>query len=218
VAVPGDTTARASAPEHLVQLDLGVMWERNWASPRLIDSGNAWLIVEPYHDDDDRRWVSLCFRHSDGAVVGPPNDEARSGHRLWEVGLRECSWAGEVLNSEWVRRLERQNAVHPRHDPSRWKDLRHYVLLFKEVTAEVLCKEVKVERINAVEARRLVDELFGYDTPEEAALAAFVSVVGSRVLRVSERSENHARVIVSDGIAELATVQCLRGGDRWYPV
>ena len=126
--------------------DLGAVWEPNTGSPRLLQIGDAWIVVEPRSDDTDAGWVCIRFHHAYGAVLGPPNDEARFGHRLWEAGLSEVHWCGEVLNSDWVHRLERQNSVHPRHDPERWTDIRHFVLIFKEDTFEVLCRDVSVVR------------------------------------------------------------------------
>ena len=58
-------------------------------------------------------------------------------------------WSGEVLESSWIERLERQNRVHPRHDPARFSTLRHFILPLKEDTVEVVARQVTVRRIDA---------------------------------------------------------------------
>jgi hypothetical protein len=74
------------------------------------------------------------------SLMGPPNDEAISGHRLWDRGLKDVLWAGEVFGSSWVRYLERMNEVHPRYDPHRFEGLRHFVLRLKESTFECVAR------------------------------------------------------------------------------
>lgn len=77
-----------------------------------------------------------------------PNDEARSGHRLWSHGLEDCLWAGEVLDSAWIARMERENRVHPRHSSERFGGLHHFVLLHKEGVCEVVAAGVRVHRLS----------------------------------------------------------------------
>ncbi len=67
--------------------------------------------------------------------LGPPNDEAISGHPLYGKGLRPYD-AFEVQRSSWIRRLERMNAVHPRHDPGVFDSLRHFIFTFHDSTFE----------------------------------------------------------------------------------
>jgi hypothetical protein len=69
---------------------------------------------------------------------GPPNDEAFAGHPLASRGLHPYG-AFEVVHSSWIRRLERMNAVHPRHRPEVFWQLRHVVLAFHDTTLECVC-------------------------------------------------------------------------------
>ena len=68
-------------------------------------------------------------------LFGPPNDEAFGGHPLFARGLRPYG-AFEVLNSSWVRALERMNRVHPNHQRERHLRRRHFVLSFHDSTFE----------------------------------------------------------------------------------
>ena len=81
-----------------------------------------------------------------GALLGGPNDEARSGHRLWQKGLSECLWAAEVRNSSWIARLERENRVHHRHNADLFAGYRHFILMLKDSTFEVLAKSYQLHR------------------------------------------------------------------------
>jgi hypothetical protein len=75
----------------------------------------------------------------EASLFGPPNDEAFDGHPLASRGLHPYG-AFEVLDSSWVRRLERMNAVHPRHRPERYATLRHFVLAFHDSTFECIAR------------------------------------------------------------------------------
>lgn len=66
-------------------------------------------------DSEDEPIAVVQFRQAHAQYLGMPNDEAFSGHLLYERGLKPCMVA-EVLNSSWVRGLERMNSVHPCHD------------------------------------------------------------------------------------------------------
>lgn len=76
----------------------------------------------------------------------PPNDEAISGHRLWDKGLSGVLWAGVVHGSSLIEELERQNRVHPLHRASLFEGLTHYVLRLKEGVVEVVAREVAAQR------------------------------------------------------------------------
>ncbi|HEY3060258.1 MAG TPA: hypothetical protein VGL99_14960, partial [Chloroflexota bacterium] len=54
------------------------------------------------------------------------------------TGCARCLWAGEILDSQWIAALETGNRVHPRHDPTHFTTLRHFVLPLKEKVVEVL--------------------------------------------------------------------------------
>ena len=78
--------------------------------------------------------------------MGAPNDEALRGHRLYQRGLAELRWAGLVEDSERIARLEQANRAHPRHDPERFAQLRHYILPLKEGVVEVIAETISVQR------------------------------------------------------------------------
>lgn len=84
------------------------------------------------------------FKRPYASMFGPPNDEAFSGHPLAKRGLRPYG-AFEVVGSSWVRKLERMNAVHPRHRPEHFSSYRHFILAFHDTTFECVAEGYEVE-------------------------------------------------------------------------
>ncbi len=132
--------------ENVVPYEVDTSWSAT-GSPYLMQSGDkAILIIKASEDDADRRWVIIRVHECCGIVVGPPNEGARSGHRLYSEGLDKCEWAGEVLHSRWISDLAAVNSVHPRHRPEAFSDLRHWILMFKENTVECVGTSLSVSR------------------------------------------------------------------------
>jgi hypothetical protein len=135
--------------ERVVELSVGVIWNPNAPHAALVatDLGPTVLSLRPRGDDPDQRWVVFRWPMSRAAVMEPPNDEAISGHRLYQVGLEGILWAAEVLDSRWIAQLEEQNRVHPYNRPGLFADLRHFLVLTKEVVVEVVAPSIEVLRL-----------------------------------------------------------------------
>ena len=84
------------------------------------------------------------FEHCVSAKLGAPNDEVLEGHPLDGKGLEPYA-AQRVVNSLWVRELEKINSIHRCYDPGRWRDLNHYIFWFHDSTFECVAKSFKVE-------------------------------------------------------------------------
>jgi hypothetical protein len=77
--------------------------------------------------------------------LGPPNDEAFSGHPLAFRGLRPYA-AFEILDSSWIRQLERMNSVHRCHDRTRFmSDKRHFVFAFHNSLFECVARSNRID-------------------------------------------------------------------------
>jgi hypothetical protein len=77
---------------------------------------------------------------------GYPNDEV--GHPYMRYGLGLYGFY-EVKNSPWIVELKGQNKKHPSHDDRFYKDRKHYIVRFKDVTLEVVTtsyEELKMTR------------------------------------------------------------------------
>ena len=136
--------------ERVEVLDLGVVWDPN--GPEVIlasnDQGRTVLALNPRNDDEDQRCVVLVWTGTRSACLSDPNDEAISGHRLYRKGLIGLLWAGQVRDSATIGGLEQQNRVHPGHDPARFRELVHHVVLLKEGVAEVVASTLSVRRLD----------------------------------------------------------------------
>ena len=129
----------AGSDEQVKALDLGIEWEPNAPGAVLISGTyGAALALNAYMDDADQRCVVFRWKHATAVALEPPNDEAITGHRLYDRGLRDFLWAGEVQRSAWIADLERRNRVHPYHQAERFAGQRHYIFRLKENVAEVV--------------------------------------------------------------------------------
>ena len=105
--------------------------------------GTTVRIIDANADDEPIVIVrfSLCYAHQFGA----PNDEAFEGHPLHERGLEPYS-NFEIVNSSWLRQLEKMNSVHPYHDKESFlNEQRHFVLAFHDSTFECIARDYTVE-------------------------------------------------------------------------
>jgi hypothetical protein len=135
--------------ERVVSFDLGVRWDPNTEHGVLVvaEDGDARLHLDPDLRDADSRRVVIAWSRCSAARMEPPNDEAISGHRLYEVGLKDVLRVGEVLDSSLMAELEIRNRVHPRHDRDAYLNgLRHWVVRLKGSVVEVVAEACKVSR------------------------------------------------------------------------
>ncbi len=94
--------------------------------------------------DSDDELVAIVKFNSYATMFGPPNDEAFSGHPLAARGLHPCGFF-EILDSSWIRGLERMNSVHPYHRKADFlARYRHFVLSFHDTTFECIASGFEV--------------------------------------------------------------------------
>ncbi len=138
----------SSVDEHVVSVDLPIMWEPNAPEARLTanDEGEARLRLRPHPDDHDRRLVALVWSGCRATRMDMLNDEAIDGHHLYEAGLRDVLWLGEVRESALIAELERLHRAPPRRRAGRCAELRHWVAPLKECIVEVIASSFRVER------------------------------------------------------------------------
>ncbi len=142
------TKLGSARSESVVPYDIGVEWEPNTEHGEFHGSegGSALLMLDAHPDDSDERQVLISWSGVRSFRMGSPNDEARSGHRLWDKGLRDIHWAGEVQNSALIEECRSINSVHLRHDPSTITSLRHWIVLLKGSVVEVVATDISAKR------------------------------------------------------------------------
>jgi hypothetical protein len=134
----------AGAPLPLVLSDEGHLLLAYLVSePDPAWDGSYTTVVSP---ESDGMLVALVrFRRPSAHLFGPPNDEAFAGHPLAARGLGPYR-VFEVRRSSWVRKLERMNSVHPRHDRERFlARRRHFVFAFHDSTFECVAEGFESE-------------------------------------------------------------------------
>jgi len=121
----------------------GTRWEPNVPEAVMVsdDQGRAALAQRAHPHDADQRCVVLRWDVVHYAVMGPPNDEAMTQHRLYETGLRDVLWLGVVRESTLLERLRPMFSDRLAMEPL------HYIVVSKECTIEVLAENVDVFRI-----------------------------------------------------------------------
>lgn len=105
---------------------------------------------------DSENLAVLKFSRVRAHRWGPPNDETLHGHALYERGLR---WYAiqEVIESSWIRGLERLNSVHRNHVPGRSTSSRHYVFAFHDSLFECIARDVELIALLELEDERRPD-------------------------------------------------------------
>ena len=88
----------------------------------------------------DRLIVVVRFPLCCYFMFGAPNDEALSGHPLYNRGLEFYS-VHEVQNSSLIDLLEHRNSLHPSHDRTFLRDKKHYIFTFQDSTLECVATE-----------------------------------------------------------------------------
>lgn len=130
-------------------------------------------VKDPNWDGKTVRVVSINSAKEPCAVVhfeshtihslGPPNDEAFGGHRLAEKGLQPYG-AFEVINSGWIKQLEKMNSVHSCHDRERFlKGKRHFIVTFHDSVFECVAHSYRVELTSGSIKELLVEHSRGID-------------------------------------------------------
>ncbi|MCE9583635.1 MAG: hypothetical protein K8T20_14220 [Planctomycetes bacterium] len=153
--------AAALGEQYAIPIDFPVSWDCGAPAPHLIASEQrtflVFLVAE--HDRSNQgternalgpaehfteSHALVEFLRGSPVKLGDPNDEVAHGHPLWERGLEFYS-AQEVINSSWLAEIESINKVHDAYDPSRWKNLKHYVFWFHDSTFECIATGFRVE-------------------------------------------------------------------------
>lgn len=151
--------AQARREQYAELLDFPVQWDWGGPLPHLFvndhcaflgfvlsehDPGLANTIADAPWSDQVQSLALVEFERCVSAKLGAPNDEVFGGHPLAGKGLEYCS-AQRVVNSLWLKELQRINSVHERYNPAYWRDLNHYVFWFKDSTFECVAESFKVE-------------------------------------------------------------------------
>ena len=93
---------------------------------------------------EDSGVVTVKFEKYRQFKFGSPNDEAIGGHPYASFGLRPYA-IQEVLNSDWVEFLRKQNSIHPSHDDKWFESSRHFIFFFHDTCFEIVCDKYTID-------------------------------------------------------------------------
>jgi hypothetical protein len=150
--------ASARGWPYAMAIDLGVVWDTGAPLPHVVSNGSkatlvchsadtppgwdgTWVQSVAASDTKQSEFLVIDFERCASIRFGSPNDEALRGHPLMGRGLQYYQ-VHEVINSEWLEEHIRINAVHPQHNETRLRELRHYFLTFHDDIFEALCRRV----------------------------------------------------------------------------
>ncbi|MFT3796659.1 hypothetical protein [Flavobacterium sp.] len=92
---------------------------------------------------------------------GYPNDEVGLPSKTPGVALYAFS---EVFNSNWIKRLKKNNRSHSSHSDDLYRDDKHYIIRFKEVTLEVIAPKFQIVQLTRKEIDDFLDREIGFLT------------------------------------------------------
>lgn len=104
----------------------------------------SYVTIKSPGDEQPQPLGLVEFEHCISTKLGTPNDEVFEGHPLNGKGL-EAYGAQRVVNSRWLKELEKINSVHRMYRPEFWTDRNHYIFWFHDSTFECVARSFKVE-------------------------------------------------------------------------
>jgi hypothetical protein len=91
-------------------------------------------------ENNNSKIAKFTFYSYDQFKFGAPNDETSDGHEYSKYGLEPYS-INEVINSDWIQYLRKQNSVHPYHSDEKFNNLKHYIFFFHDSCFEIVCEK-----------------------------------------------------------------------------
>lgn len=147
-------------------------WDIGAPMPQVFSNGHKTFLIYLVHEPDpnwDGTYINIIDNTSETiyqlALVefsggtfrfGIANDEVFNGLPLWDKGLEAYS-AHIIENSTWITELKNINKVHPYYKEDRWKDRKHFVLLFHDEIFEVIATDYRIETFKTTFGRLAIE-------------------------------------------------------------
>ena len=143
--------------EIVKKIDWTPKWDGGAPMPQVFSNGDKiYLIytiadwdeksIDKYerlnHNGGDERLLALVEFEGQSFRFGIANDEAFQGLQYYNQGI---AWVQIIENSKWMEEIKEIHRAHPYYNESRWTDLNHYLLLFKDEILEVIAKSYRIE-------------------------------------------------------------------------
>ncbi len=147
VATAQRALAAAKGEEHAVPYDIGFTPEAAVSEPVLLQTDSAAILTfsavrpTPEGRREDAGYAIVELDLCSLTKFGYPNDEALSGHPLYEKGLGEYG-VYEVYHSSWVRLARDQNRIAFPDTPA-YSTERHFIFTFHDSTFECIARGIR---------------------------------------------------------------------------
>jgi hypothetical protein len=83
-----------------------------------------------------------CSKYS----IGSPGEETLSGHPYYKLGL-ESGLFYELINSDLIESLKKNDSVHDSHNPEAYDKLKHYIITFRDEMFECIAHGYNVQKL-----------------------------------------------------------------------
>ena len=143
---------------------------KEWTEPPQMDTGVpmpviyldesglflAYIVSRPELNEEQEEYSVVKFEEVMQYTFGYPNEEALSGHPLYESGLQFYAF-NEILESPYLAELGHRNAKNFPGTESHFLSFRHWLVAFHDETLEVIAKSAKyVGRKSAVSGKEAI--------------------------------------------------------------
>jgi hypothetical protein len=129
--------AAAEGRPYAVLEEFPLMWDTGAPLPTLLQTDNETCVF--FYGVDANIVGVVRFQGCLATSFGSPGDETFEGHPLHGSGF-EGYRAMRVVNSPWIDQLRLIDSVHPRHIPTSFDGLTHFVFPFHDSTFECVAK------------------------------------------------------------------------------
>ena len=137
-----------SSKEYAREIKWIPVWSTGSPCPQIYSNGHETYLTY-YTDLKDSALVLVTFFKSHSHRFGMVNDEAASGHPLYDKGL-EVYRTHVIENSTWLEEHKQIHKVHHRYSDRDWIDYKHYLLFFHDEIFEILFSgDYKIETFNS---------------------------------------------------------------------
>jgi hypothetical protein len=145
--------------EYATQINWTPPWEPGAPMPVVFSNGAKLYVIYCIMDgqeyqqpgfktiDDPGEYIdtfALVGFDAQSFKFGIANDEVFSGLPLAKKGLK-YGGAHIIENSLWIQEIKNIHKVHPYYNAERWKQLKHFVLLFHDELLEVIATGYTIE-------------------------------------------------------------------------
>jgi hypothetical protein len=154
-----------TSSEHARRIEWAPSWDQGAPLPQVFSNGHKTYLTYLINTPDpgwDGSYTTMTDNKSNDtfplAIVnfikpnshrfGIVNDEAASGHALYNKGLQIYE-AHIIENSGWIEELKTIHKVHACYSDKQWINNKHFLLFFHDEIFEIIAENYEIEIINS---------------------------------------------------------------------